>query len=857
LFNSALGLRKLALEQQRPYALTSEKDMNVNLMCMLLAMVGQSERAFELLLLEMEFNKGAAPRGWVAIEVLRHLVEEFRKGNSEAVWRLCSLIFDLPPELVLGAALASERLAQSAMATITSEDYHQRMLDVFATSVEIREGLESGEEGAASILALFVCVTTMRGYETLADQALDFIQANSNRQALLNAYLIIAVWFVLVKDVRRQLFLNKIKQILAQVPATAWLKADQIDDEDVTADNTDELETPGINIKDFPDNIFIILIKTMLMTDDTAEITALLKPIPTIKVMDIIGKILSDYVPVHIEDGEADLGQDVNDKLSESLRLLMYGLIPKYLAIRKSVIDSTISYLRQRLESGRVEGCDSELVDIARTLLQNQYEDDARFVIGYITNETKRQRFLKGLVAHGSEPLPDELVPDDVGSSVSMDVGEDYTTIIELQNRERFADAAALARTLSSTKDQLHFLRSIAFQMAQADADGAEALFNEAIQLARSSTGSMTAKLTGRRLRQIAYSAAASANMETLAQYLDSQRTRPNGNRDALLCGVIDYFLSVGRIDDAEIIFSHIKVDPWLREAQTALINALTTSGDIDVAERYVQNSVGRINHFVAICTYAAALGKAGAGHADTLLAAAEQSISGFRRSLHHSWAMRTWAFALVKLEHPQAKSAMDEAIAATIAVTDMLTRFEGLSELLDVLLPLEDPRAASVYHQLVSIFTEASYPKYNAFLQQTDQQHWWSAAIAMPVWEINACLELARILRKHGRGHEAADMIRKAEIYQNRLPPRAGSYALDITNAIADATRLKERIEALGSRSLSDLLMLMSAWEDTFEQMEPGLSKQVNGDMLRLFRWVGHDLTQIGDLLKSTGRQA
>jgi len=50
----------------------------------------------------------------------------------------------------------------------------------------------------------------------------------------------------------------------------------------------------------------------------------------------------------------------------------------------------------------------------------------------------------------------------------------------------------------------------------------------------------------------------------------------------------------------------------------------------------------------------------------------------------------------------------------------------------------------------------------------------------------------------------------------------------------------------------LNQILELMLAWGDVFDQLENGLAHKIAQHMLRLFGWIGYEVGDLGYLAKS-----
>ncbi len=306
--------------------------------------------------------------------------------------------------------------------------------------------------------------------------------------------------------------------------------------------------------------------------------------------------------------------------------------------------------------------------------------------------------------------------------------------------------------------------------------------------------------------------------------------------RDKILLEVVRNWVNNHQLDDAKRAVAMMTVIPIKIQAQTILAEALASNQQAEIVTEWIAHADGRMNLFWLRCAYA--LGLLKIGHADAQ-GAVQTALAIIPKLPRPSFMATAWAFyacGLVRIGHVDAPKMIEQALSAIRATPDLTSRFYTAFDMVAVLLDHHHPMSADVVAYLKTVLRD------NAISG--------TVAIGTPIWEMSAHLDLAKLLSRHGQTAEADALITQASTYQAQTRYMAWDMGVKFASITTPAS-LKTHLDELGALRLNEILELILAWGNVFDQLEAGLAHQITHHMLRLFGWVGYEVGDLGYLAK------
>jgi|GEM_PF-6157403 len=327
-------------------------------------------------------------------------------------------------------------------------------------------------------------------------------------------------------------------------------------------------------------------------------------------------------------------------------------------------------------------------------------------------------------------------------------------------------------------------------------------------------------------------------------------------HRDKMAYSVVCALVDTQRFNDATALCEMMITDPWRIQAHAKLIEALVVAGKQEDADTWVVRAEGKYNRFMVACADALGMLKIGHDDADNHHQMVQNAIQALPRPTLQASASRHYAFGLLKIGHAYADSTLQQALDFTLATSDMLSRFYGLYDILEVLLAHQHRSSKIVLGHILTVLDEGKNislpelpdlgypPQYQQQVAEQAQSLWRWVGLNSPIWDTMANLDVARLLFKYQHTDEAQKLIQQVQAYQAemRLP---WDVSLEFAK-IAQPSQLKLTFENLGVLPLNQVLEIILAWHNLFNQLEHNLADKIIAHMFRLFSWIGYE---VGDL--------
>ena len=376
-----------------------------------------------------------------------------------------------------------------------------------------------------------------------------------------------------------------------------------------------------------------------------------------------------------------------------------------------------------------------------------------------------------------------------------------------------------------------------ALKLAKEGSPHAKTVFDEVIHQARIDQTKGIKKPQGETLVQLVAIITQANPIDSILTQLRDLPRHYQRQRDKILLEIVRNLVKANLLEDAKRAVALMTVIPIKIQAQTILAEALTSNQQGEVVIEWIHHADGRMNQFWLRCAYALGLLKMGHADAQQAVQTALAIIPKLPRPSFMAIAWSFYACGLVKIGHAEMNRAIEQALSAIRATPDMTSRFYTALDMLAVLLEYNHPMSASVLAYLKTVLGENAESGL--------------MAIGTPIWEISARLDLAKLLFRHGQSAEADVLIQQASEYQAKTRYMAWDMAVSFAS-IGNPATIKTHLDDLGALPLNQILELMLAWGDVFDQLENGLAHKIAQHMLRLFGWIGYEVGDLGYLAKS-----
>lgn len=773
----------------------------------------------------------------------------------------------------------AERFEEYDFSTVQTDPIH-----VFETIRQI-----DGEENQAIALLVYVNLQILNHQYAVADEAIEQILEFNDHEFIAKSLFFYATVLAMNEqfDTFDSVIANGLARVEIDVTHLSFLLADQGDDgytfmkqfpdlfnaqsPKTKKSGNDSEEDKDNNHIDLPDGELTSVIVALLLHNQLKRVTDILNQISPSAQWRILRGIIDSNSSLNLHELEENVG-----KIDPAL----YTMLNQMSLLIEPVRNQARNLLIQQIKMADIlPQDDMELVASIESLRELSTLDDLNSLAQRITNQDVSRAVLEKLtsgvslwenISQSNGIISVEKFRTSDGMDVSIqfqspttnDSDEDVSTlsldsspennrlsnsILSLVKETEFMEAFDLAKQIESLAERLEMLRYISKTMAKQHHSQAKEVFDEAIRIARVIHSRSIGAPKGIENQELIISNVMDHSSEIMDILNDIDVSQPNRHRDTILNAVVNSLIRHNDFQKAEDVQQLMRVEPWRTEAQVNLIEALVKAEQFDQALALVKNAIGKVSRFRALCSYGAGLWHYHLEHARVALDEAFTTIETFRNTSQQTWAFREYALTLLTVSHPDADRILGQAIEKTTAISDMLTRFYGLLDLLDGLLEVNHEFAKPLEAQLEAIISEAQdttnmkqeiLNKQEGFLgvSKTIERTWSTVAYDTPAWEISALLDLVKLYAKHNRTKETDDLLEQVQQYSDNATD------LQWSQAVLQVSSLKNDLQHLGSRPLNEVTEIMLSLNTSLSRVSPNLPAIILEHMLRLFQWVEYD---------------